>query len=1380
MHSSMLRRVLRIALTFTLITGFSVAALFIGLRYLLLPRIDTFRPQIETFVSQKLHAELHIGKLAPYWSGSQPGIKIDGLTIRSGNGQLALSVPHATAVLSWRSLTHLKLILSSLVVDQPDVLAERTANNTLFIAGVAVPPASSSDHTFTTWVLQQGVIVLRGGTLRWRDALRATPELRVAGLRATLLNHGATHKFALQAPANSTLLRGPLDFRVRFTHHPFAAIGKPSNWNGNAYLSAIAVDLPTLARYVELPLTTFSGRLDNTLWATFNNAHLSAAHGTLHGYDLGLRMHPAQPRLDLFDGRFAWDLSVKPQDYTLKLSQLHAELNQPPLSDGTSVTRAVALTTLTARYRAPTAEHGQLINLAGDRVDLNILNTFVRALPLPARFRDVLARYDPTGLIANYQMEFERASLAAAERANQKPADEAAPLIRYHVKGDLQGIGSAAQLPPPGLSPEGHPRLGIPGVENIWGHLEASETQGSITIDTTNAAITLLGALDAPRLMFDPLRGQANWTIKPAPGEPWARIDLTVPTLYAANPDLAFSAAGHYTNPGYGRGALDLKATLDRALVTRIGRYLPLSLSASLRQYIDHALQAGTITRGATITARGPLIDFPYARKPNAGVFHIIAPFTKGAFEPTPQPQRALADGTPNVWPALNHIDGIFELKQNLLRIDIERARYRHFVLGKTHVRIDDLAHSATSPLRIEGHGQGPLADLLDYMNHSAVSGITKHIGEKIHARGPAKLALKLSIPLHQAPAQVGIDGIVMLAGNTLETPGIPPVSEVRGKLRFTEHQLTFEDMTARLLGGPLRSSGSIMADGRYAFDLNGQITIEETRKLEIPAPATALLERVTGSAPYQITIRGARAGLPEITAHAKLVNAGIDFPEPLAKPAGTPMSLDFMLKPAHGNGTALEQASFTVGAIAATYLLDMQPGQPIRAVRGTLGMNRSPGLPADGVIAAIDMTELDADAWLTFFRALRAADHTSAALASPAQIDIASFIPQRFALHFGTLKLFQRNWENVIVGASHVDKSWQANIASNQISGYLSWIPGHAANDPGVVNARLAKLVIPESIEHDLVGPAMEVTAPANHALPSINLIADQVFARGYDIGQLKVNAHNADEAGIPVWQLDKLELTNPAAKLTATGSWRTSRHALARGIHEPDAPRRTVYSFTLEIDDAGALLDRVGLLPNTFAAGRGTLAGKVGWRGGPTEIDYPTLTGHLGLELRNGRVLKIDLGAAKLLTLFSLRNLPHLLRLDFRTLLGKGLPFEKITGTSQITRGVAFTNDLKIAALLGDATFTGQTDLLHHTLALQTFVAPKIDIGLIALPIAFFDPLFGVGILATDLVLSPILAHALSRYYTLTGSWAQPHIERISSDPGKMDSTTPSIMTN
>ena len=131
------------------------------------------------------------------------------------------------------------------------------------------------------------------------------------------------------------------------------------------------------------------------------------------------------------------------------------------------------------------------MSVVGDRVDLGILSEFIRGLPLPARLRNELIKLDPRGMVSNYHIEVERAKPAHADLADEErrtgAADRALPLPRRSPGHQLRRAGTAAQLT------ARHPRAGWPGVENLWGRVDANETGGSAHFDTVNAAVTVPG-----------------------------------------------------------------------------------------------------------------------------------------------------------------------------------------------------------------------------------------------------------------------------------------------------------------------------------------------------------------------------------------------------------------------------------------------------------------------------------------------------------------------------------------------------------------------------------------------------------------------------------------------------------------------------------------------------------------------------------------------------------------------------------------------------------------------------------------------------------------------------------------------------------------------
>jgi uncharacterized protein (TIGR02099 family) len=1382
-----LRKILRIALVFAFFVYFATAALFLALRYLVLPRIDDFRPRIEALVSQRLHADVRIGKLAPYWSGLAPGVDVSRLEIRDSHGARTLSVPHATATLSWSSLLRGKPALASLVIEQPDVLAARERDGTLWVAGVQVPTTHTGNDTFSTWLLSQRAIVLRGGTLRWRDAQRGAPELALHDVRIAILNHGLVHRVALQAPADGALLKGPLDFRARFRHTPLMGVGKPQNWTGQAYLSTGPVELPMLAQYVKLPVTTYAGLVDNAIWARFGDGHLLSAHGQLQGSDIGLRVRPTQPKLDMPVARFGWALNIQPQrDYKLSLTNLRAELGQPPLADGTPVSRTLTFTTLTGEYRVPTAEQGQLMSVTGDRVDLGILAAFTRALPVPSRFLDELVRFDPRGMVANYTIAVERARPENALAASEERVTGGAPIIRYRFKGDLQGISLAAQEPPPGLSPAGHPRAGLPGFENLWGSIDADERHGTLTVDTVNAAVTIPGEFDDPRLWFDRLRVRGDWTVSPtrAPGDAHKAFSVAVHELSLENADTAGSLSATYTNPGHGRGALDLTATIARAKAPMIPRYLPTSIGEHLRHYLAHGLQDG-VARGATIEVHGGLDKFPYSREPKAGIFRIVAPFSGGKFDPSPYPPKTLKNGAPDVWPALERIDGVFTLKENLLRFDIASARYKQVAITRVAGKIDDLGNHG-SDLVIDGNAHGPLADMLDYVNRSPLGSLSDHAGEKVRASGPAALALTLTVPRTPEP-HVGVAGTLRFEGNTLSAPQIPPLEALGGRVHFTKQTLALEGVAGRWLGGEARADGALRENGSYAFDLKGRIAADSARALDLQGPVQKLLGHVFGDAPYSVSLRGVKGALPTVSASSDLSGLALDLPAPLGKPLGTPMPFSFELKPLRPEEGERGRAELRLGPLSAAYVVERARSSGagesgVIVQQGAIGLNHAAELPPHGVTAALAADSFDADAWRAFVTELRTGGQApqpstdaipparASAKPTPRQgqtaTDAASspFMPSRIAARFKTLKLINREWSNVSIDATHENAGWQADLASDEVAGNASWQPGDADAPGGRLRARLSKAMIPVTVGHDLLG---QLTPSANEHMPAIDLVIDDLKVRQHDVGRLAVNARNFDENGVPVWQVDNLEVTNPAAHLTATANWRTSRRLGSEA--DADTPRRTIVDFKLDVVDAGALLDRFGL-PRTVKSGSGSLAGKVVWRGGPTAVDYPTLNGRFTMDLHHGQILKVDPAVAKLLGVLSLQSLTRVLTLNFRDVIGEGLPFQSVTGKAMIENGIATTDDFRVVTAPVRADLSGAVDLAQETQHLRVVLTPTLNAGSAVIAATVVNPLLGLGALVANVALSQSISRAFAQDYAITGSWSHPVVERVAADRGKM----------
>jgi uncharacterized protein YhdP len=342
----------------------------------------------------------------------------------------------------------------------------------------------------------------------------------------------------------------------------------------------------------------------------------------------------------------------------------------------------------------------------------------------------------------------------------------------------------------------------------------------------------------------------------------------------------------------------------------------------------------------------------------------------------------------------------------------------------------------------------------------------------------------------------------------------------------------------------------------------------------------------------------------------------------------------------------------------------------------------------------------------------------------------------------------------DVVVGASHRGTAWQANIHSRQASGYLSWSEGHGQG-VGKVTARLASLVIPESQAAE-VKDLLESNRGASATIPALDIVAERFELFNKQFGRLDLQASNVQALAGKEWRIDRLSLTNPDGQLKATGRWLTK-----------DGKSNTGMNFTLDILDAGRLLDRLGF-PETLRRGKGKLSGDLSWAGLPYALDIPTLSGQIEMNVTGGQFLKQDPGAAKLLGVLSLQALPRLLKLDFHDVFSEGLAFDGISANAMITRGVVKTDNLKMHGVAATVLMEGTADIANESTDLHVVVIPEFNLGTGPLVYGLaVNPVIGLGSYLAQLFLRAPVMKALTYHMRITGPWKSPTIVKLDNPP-------------
>ena len=494
-----------------------------------------------------------------------------------------------------------------------------------------------------------------------------------------------------------------------------------------------------------MPVPIASGKGALRLWFDFADGEPHDVVADLQLADVKAKLGPDLPDLELahLSGRVGSSVALPRREFYTKA-----------LAFVTTEGQRFEPTDLKVALREATGNAAATGLVEFDRLQLGPLRDLMAHLPMPERVRSDLALYAPRGTLAHGRILWE--------------GHGGTPEI-YSAAADFSGLGVAAQG-------------NMPGVEGLSGHLDMTQATGDVKLASGSGAIVLPRLFAAP-IPFDSLSGDLNWTRADD------RTAIEIEKIEFANHDAAGRVAGKYRTVPNGPGEIELNAQLSRADVAQVHRYLPLGVEAAVRDWLRTGLAKGT-SPDVKLKLSGNLADFPF-------------PGGKGGqFTVTAKARDVVLDYAQG-WPPLSELDADVNLTGTKLTIDATRARVSGVPLGKIAAEIGNLG--AEHPLLVvSGAVAAPTADFLRFVDASPVAGWIEHVTDGAQASGDSRLGLKLTFPLGDAAANK-VAGEIQFINNELRFVGVPLMTQVNGKLAFTEDSVRAQDLALDVLGGPAR-----------------------------------------------------------------------------------------------------------------------------------------------------------------------------------------------------------------------------------------------------------------------------------------------------------------------------------------------------------------------------------------------------------------------------------------------------------------------------------------------------------------------------------------------------------------------------------------------
>ncbi|MFM2240152.1 MAG: hypothetical protein RJA69_1526, partial [Pseudomonadota bacterium] len=1259
-----------------------VALLWLLLHGFIVPRIGDFKPMLETQASRISGRDVRVGVLQAHSNGLLPSFEALDIAILDPQQSQGLRLGRVLFTLSPQSL--LRAAFDQIVIDRPSVDVHRASDGTWSVAGLVIE--GSSDGSLADWLFSHSEVVVEQGQLRWSDDTRPDAEpLTLSGVRVVLRNGVQHHQFRLDATPDPRWGE-PFSVRGQF-RQPLLSLreGNWSEWSGTLYAQFSRLDLHYWRHL--LPAHTALDMLRGQGWA---RAWLDIRQGQVQGITTDLSLTQLQART----------LS-SPQPIALDRAQ--GRVNLRPWNHGVEVTTeglvlqgAQAMQWAAGRWRVawspalgaqPEQGEWQI-----DRVDLNGLLETAALISPDRHWIQAWQSRQLKGVVRDLKGQWQ----------GRWPA-----LDQYRVQGQVQGLSLQSLS---GKAAQGQPAW--PGVQGLQAKFDATQDGGTAQLQMGAGSLQLPAWLEDPLVPVQELSADLSWKRE--------RTGWQVQVAHGKlnNAELQGEVQLTWTSPtaGQAAGTLDLQSTVKRLDARQVARYLPTAVPERVRHYLRDALKQGSADN-VKLRVRGNLDQFPFVQ-PQQGEFRVAAQLNRVtyAYSADTAPGTAGASVPPD-WPALTDLSGDLLIERDSLQIKGAKAR----LVGAPTLAWSGLeasiAHLADPVVEVRGDARGPLNEALRLMQTAGLSRVVSHVLDKSSGTGTADLKLRLSLPVNQLE-QTRASGQVVLNGNDLLLmPQVPGLQRLRGSVQFSETGLVVQGVQGRLLGGEARLEGGLRwtpsaSEPPLQLRIQGYATAEGLRQHRDWQAAARLWALLGGGASYTAVMQW-RQGLPDLVVTSSLQGLSLQAPAPLGKRADSalPLRLEYGLTPETRAAVASrwqDQFQVSLGAVARVHLVRDIGGDQARLLRG--GIALSPDavpavlLPGTGLGLSARFDELNLDQWSAWLNQLGAAQvvdsPTSARKGGTAGSDtLQEFMPSTLSLSAQRITSEGRALHNLVVGATRQGDVWRATLSADELSGLSEYRLASNAQ-PARLYARLARLVIPPSA----VSQVDTLLGDPPSSMPALDIVVTDLELEGKRLGRAEIDAINRVNAqGQREWQLNKLNLSNPDASFTARGNWLPSG---------PPAQRRTQLDFTLEVQDAGDLLGRLGS-PGLVRQGKGKLAGQVGWSGSPLSPDYASMSGQFNVQIERGQFLKSEPGAARLFGVLNLQALPRRLMLDFRDVFSEGFAFDTFRGDVTIQQGMANTNNLQMKGVNAAVLMEGRADIARETQDIKVVVVPEFNAG-------------------------------------------------------------------
>jgi len=1307
----------------------------VGVRFVLWPQIEKSKPTIERLISARLGASVTMDDVQVSWTGIRPSFVIAGLRFNSANSSPSpLLIENISGQLSWLSFYYLAPYFHEITFDQIQLYAQRDTKGVVTIAGIPVH-SNVDDFSSGSWLLAQNDIHIKNAKIFWEDQkgrkLKTAIDIQEFHLSNGIRRHEG--RFFAQTPWSPN----PIKVQANFVHHLSGQAGNWHDWVGTFSWDLTDLNLNQISKDIPMPLHDLSGKLNSKGSLKLDRGKPDGGQIFLTADKLKVQLNQDEDPIEF--GRLETNLV---QETNGGLNSITTKTLAWRNINSPATSALENLSPISFRWRSP-KDGGEIkeFGFSSPKIQMEDIALFALNLPLPKKIHQWIKISEADGELQNLEINWSESKSALSTlpiAGNWFSANQ----LDFTISAKLQDISFT------GINKS------MPSVSNLSGNLTSNQKQGNFTLDANNLEFEMSDFLTASQIQLDRAKGNINWS-KQKGG--WL---INAKQVQLSNSEITTHFDLSYLiGPPKQPDQMTLDMQFIKAKLATAYRYLPVGMDKDSRLYLSKAFEAGDIQNGS-LHIKGDPNQAPYPAG-TVGELSLHLPFSKASFKPAPLLQKSSG-----VWQAFSNVSGTIDIKQSTLNVDIDRANFKKVMLTNVKSQIPNLS-SKQLVLLINGEVDGEAAEILEYLAPSPAWLQQPNLAKNLSLTGPVNISLGLKIPL-SGNEDAKVDAKLTLPGNKAQWGDIPPLENLKGKMRITEKNPEFEDISANFLGGSLKIASAPSASGNSSFSIEGNINASFIKDYIAGNTnsrlSPALISAMSGSAKYEGLINFNKVG-SQTNLKFDLRNWASSAPVPAKKLAGTPMLGELNLK-TYPTGKSNPIRSDWSGKLGGQYFIQGNLDSA-NEIRNVLGVGASAPLPQQGLALNVTNNELNLDTWLEFLG-------TTKLNSKPIEVKKSDVLESNIQVSAQIKKLiaFDREWSDININSQEKNRVWQIRLNSPQITGQVQWHPSSNEQPSGLITGKLTRLKLPDQqIPADL-SPKEPPTQKSGalktpispNLIPSLDLAIDDLSWTKAQLGTVKIKSKTSRD----LLKLESLQINNPQGSSTMKGQW------IARTSTSVD---QSSFTADVNIKDAGQIISHWSK-SKSVEGGEGKLTANLTWSGPIFTPIYDSLAGNVIINLAKGRLLEVNTDGAKLLDVLSLQSLFRFATLDLKGSLGnlatKGTPFNTFTSNFEIAQGIAQTKEFTMVLDQARVAMTGQVNVSKETQDLRITIFPTIDATAGSLAAFAINPIIGLGAVLGQYLITNQINRTMQTDYLIQGSWENPEVIPLDQKGQPLDAKT------